>query len=85
MKIAQNITELIGRTPLVLLNRIPQSEGSLAKIVVKLESFNPSSSVKDRIGFAMIEDAENKGLISPAKTVLVEPTKTVFEIGRAHV
>lgn len=74
MKIAQNITQLVGNTPLIALNSIPQKDGSLAKIVVKLESFNPSSSVKDRIGLAMIEDAEEKGLISPAKTILVEPT-----------
>jgi cysteine synthase A len=74
MKIAQSITQLVGNTPLIALNNIPQRDGSLAKIVVKLESFNPSSSVKDRIGLAMIEDAEEKGLISPAKTILVEPT-----------
>ncbi|QFZ91537.2 cysteine synthase A [Synechococcus elongatus] len=74
MRIAQNITELIGRTPLVQLNRIPAADDCLARIVVKLESFNPSASVKDRIGISMILEAERQGLISPDRTILVEPT-----------
>ncbi|MDJ0617663.1 MAG: cysteine synthase A [Calothrix sp. MO_192.B10] len=74
MRIAHNITELVGRTPLVQLNRIPQAEGCVAQIVVKLESMNPAASVKDRIGVNMIAAAEEEGLITPGKTILVEPT-----------
>lgn len=74
MRIARNITELVGRTPLVQLNRIPQDSGCVAQIVVKLESMNPSASVKDRIGVSMINAAEKEGLIAPGKTLLVEPT-----------
>ncbi len=74
MKIANNITELVGHTPLVRLNRIPQSAGCVAEILVKLESMNPAASVKDRIGVNMIAAAEKEGLIDPKKTILVEPT-----------
>ena len=74
MRIAKNVTALIGHTPLVRLNRIPQSEGCQADIVVKLEGMNPSASVKDRIGINMINAAEAAGKIAPGRTTLVEPT-----------
>ncbi|MFB2975288.1 cysteine synthase A [Microseira sp. BLCC-F43] len=85
MAIADSITELVGRTPLVRLNKIPQSEGALAQIVVKLEGMNPAASVKDRIGVSMVEAAEAEGLIEPGKTVLVEPTSGNTGIALAMV
>jgi len=85
MRIVQNVTQLIGRTPLVQLNRIPQSEGCVAQIVVKLEGMNPSASVKDRIGINMVEMAERDGKIFPGKTVLVEPTSGNTGIALAMV
>lgn len=82
MKIAEDITKLIGNTPLVRINKI--TNGSYATIVAKLESFNPCASVKDRIGIAMIEDAEKKGLINK-DTIIVEPTSGNTGLALAYV
>jgi cysteine synthase A len=81
-KIANNLTELVGRTPLLRLSRI--AEGAVAEVVGKLESFNPGGSVKDRIGFAMIKDGEEKGLINK-DTVIIEPTSGNTGIALAFV
>jgi cysteine synthase A len=82
MRIAENVTQLVGNTPLVRLNRV--AEGRPGQVVAKLEYFNPAHSVKDRIGVAMIEAAEHDGLIGP-QTVIVEPTSGNTGIALAMV
>ncbi len=82
MKVASSITELIGHTPLLKINRI--SRGLQAEILVKLEAFNPGGSIKDRIGYNMIKRAEENGLINP-NTVIIEPTSGNTGIALAYI
>ncbi|MGI6049277.1 MAG: cysteine synthase A [Acetivibrionales bacterium] len=84
MRIAKSITELIGNTPLLEISNYKASEGLLADLYAKLEYFNPAGSVKDRIAYAMIKDAEEKGLINK-DTVIIEPTSGNTGIGLAFV
>ncbi|HQB28857.1 MAG TPA: cysteine synthase A [Paludibacter sp.] len=83
-KIAKNLTELIGNTPLVQLSNFAVKQGVKARLVVKLEAYNPASSVKDRIALSMVEDAEAKGLLKPGGKI-VEPTSGSTGIGLAMV
>jgi cysteine synthase A len=84
-RVYDSITETIGDTPLVRLNRMAKDAGSKADILLKLEFFNPLASVKDRIGVNMIEAMEKQGIISPGKNVLIEPTSGNTGIALAFV
>jgi len=85
MPIANDITSLVGQTPLVKLNRLPNEFNCKAEIVAKLESFNPTASVKDRIAGAMVKSAEKEGTIKPGHTVLIDPTSGNTGIALAMV
>ncbi len=84
MNIYSSVTELVGRTPLMELTRIEEKEGLGAKILAKLELFNPGGSVKDRVARAMIEDAERRGVLKPG-SVIIEPTSGNTGIGLSAI
>ncbi len=83
-KIAKQLTELIGKTPLLELNKFSAAKGLQTPVIAKVEYFNPGGSVKDRIAFAMIEDAEKKGILKPGATI-IEPTSGNTGVGLALV
>ena len=84
-RIYDSILDTIGDTPMVRMARLPKEAGVTADILLKLEFFNPISSVKDRIGLAMIDALEDKGAITPGKTTLIEPTSGNTGIALAFV
>ena len=79
-KIAKQLTELVGNTPLLELKRFNEKNNLQASIIAKLEYFNPAGSVKDRVALAMIEDAENRGILQPGATI-IEPTSGNTGVG----
>ncbi len=83
-KIAKQLTELVGKTPLLELNKFSKSKNLDAPVIAKVESFNPGGSVKDRVALAMIEDAEQKGILKPGATI-IEPTSGNTGVGLALV
>ena len=83
-KIHEKLTELIGRTPLLDLQRLAAKKNAQAQVVAKVEYFNPGGSVKDRIGRNMIEDAEKKGILKPG-SVIIEPTSGNTGVGLAWI
>ena len=83
-KIAKQLTDLVGNTPLMELSNYNKSKGLKARLIVKLESFNPAGSVKDRVALAMIEDAEKKGILKEG-SVIIEPTSGNTGIGLASI